>query len=40
MARVKEIDLKKISTTKRDFYSDLKKISRRIDKPKSVPKRS
>jgi len=35
MAKVKDSDIKKLSTTKRDFISALKKVSQQIDKPKS-----
>ena len=35
MPKVKDADIKSISTTKRDFYSALKKVSHRLDKPKS-----
>ena len=38
MAKVKDTDIKKLSTTKRGFYSALKKASQRIEKPKSSSK--
>jgi len=40
MTKIKDEDIKKLSTTKRDFYSALSKASQRIDKPKSAPKQS
>ncbi len=39
MAKVKDIDIKKLSTTKQEFVSALKKVSQRIEKPKVSPKR-
>lgn len=33
MAKVKDIDIKKLSTTKREFVSALKKGSQHIEKP-------
>jgi len=33
----KQIDIKKLSTTKREFISALKKVSQGIEKPKSSP---
>jgi len=38
MANVKTVDIKKLSTTKREFVSALKKVSQRIEKPKSSSK--
>ncbi|MBA7701788.1 hypothetical protein ES703_110534 [subsurface metagenome] len=38
MAKVKDIDTKKLSTTKQEFMSALKKVSRRIEKPKPTPR--
>jgi len=38
MAKVKDIDIKKLSTTKQEFMSALKKVSRRIEKPKPTPR--
>ena len=35
MSKVKDIDVKKLSIPKRDFISALKKVSQRIEKPKS-----
>ncbi len=40
MPKVKDIDVKKLSTTRKEFYSDLKKASQRVEKPKSSPKQS
>jgi len=34
MANVKSVDIKKLSTTKKEFMSALKKVSQRIEKPK------
>lgn len=36
--KVKDIDIKKLSTTKREFISALKKVSQRTEKPKVSPK--
>jgi len=36
----KQIDTKKPSIPKQEFYSALKKVSRRIEKPKPSPKPS
>lgn len=38
MPKVKDSDIKKLSTTKRAFFSDLKKVS--MPKPESFPKPS
>jgi hypothetical protein len=38
MPKVRDIDIKKPTTTKRDFVSALKKVSQRIDKPQPSPK--
>lgn len=38
MAKVRDIDIKKLSTTKREFMSTLKKISQRIKKEGTVVK--
>lgn len=38
MVKVKDADIKKLSTTKQEFMSALKKDSRRIEKPKPTPK--
>jgi len=38
MANVKTIDIKKLSTSKREFVSALKKVSQRIEKPKPASK--
>ncbi len=40
MPKVKDEDIKKLSTTKRDFYSALKKVSKRNGGPKPSPARS
>jgi len=39
MPEVKDIDIKKLSTTKREFISALRKVSQRIEKPKTPSKR-
>ncbi len=36
MAKVKDSDIKKLSTTKREFVSALKKVSQRIEKPNNL----
>lgn len=38
MAKVKDIDTKKLSTTKQEFMSALKKVSQRVDKAKASTK--
>ena len=38
VAKVKDADIKKLSTTKREFVYALKKVSQRIEKPKPVSK--
>jgi len=38
MSRVKDADIKKLSTTKQEFVSVLKKVSQRIEKPKPSTK--
>jgi hypothetical protein len=35
-----EVDVRKLSVYKQKFYSDLKKVSRHIEKPKPSPKHS
>jgi len=39
MVKVKDIDIKKLSTTKREFISALRKVSQSIEKPKTSSKR-
>jgi len=39
MAKVKDPDIKKLSTTKQEFVSALRKVSQRIEKPKTPSKR-
>ena len=39
MAKVKDIDIKKLSTSKQEFMSALKKVSRKIEQPKPSPKK-
>lgn len=36
MAKVKDIDTKKLSITKQEFYSALKKVSQRVEKPNNL----
>jgi len=36
----KQIEVKKLSIPKRDFYAALKKVSQRVEKPKASPKAS
>ena len=38
MANVKTIDIKRLSTTKREFVSALKRVSQRTEKAKPVSK--
>lgn len=38
MAKVKDTDIKKLSTTKQEFMSALKKVSQRVDKAKASTK--
>jgi len=38
MAKVKDIDIKKLSISKREFVSALKRVSQRIDKTKASNK--
>ena len=38
MAKVNDIDIKKLSTTKQEFVFALKKVSKRIEQPKPSPK--
>ena len=38
MPKVKDADIKKLSTTKRDFVSALKRVSKRIEQPKPASK--
>ena len=38
MAKKETIDTKKLETTKGKFESDLKKVTRKLGKPKSFPK--
>ena len=38
MAKVRDTDIKKLSTTKQEFVSALKKVSRQTEKPKPSPK--
>jgi hypothetical protein len=43
MHRIKDEEIKNISTTKPVFYRDLKQVARKLDKPKtsqSAPKQS
>jgi len=39
MPKVKDIDIKKLSTTKREFISALRKVRQRIEKSKTPSKR-
>lgn len=36
MPKVRDIDIKKLSTTKHEFVSALKKVSQRIEKPSNL----
>jgi len=36
--RIKDADIKKLSTTKQEFYSALKKVSQRVENPKPASK--
>lgn len=38
MAKVRDTDIKKLSTTKQEFMSALKKVSQRVDKAKASTK--
>ena len=38
MAKVKDSEIKNLSTTKREFVSALKKVSQKIEQPKPSPK--
>ena len=38
MVKVKDADIKKLSTTKQEFMSALKRVSQRIEKPKPSSK--
>jgi len=38
MAKVRDIDIKKLSTTKQEFMFALKKVSQRVDKAKASTK--
>lgn len=38
MPKVKDADIKKLSTTKQEFVFALKKVSQRIEKPKPTSK--
>jgi len=39
MPKAKDIDVKKLSTTKQELMSALRKVSQRIEKPKTFSKR-
>ncbi len=36
--KVKDVDIKKLSTTKQEFMSALKRVSKTIEKPKVISK--
>ena len=40
MPKIKDSEIKKVATTKRDFETILKKVSRKIEKSKPSPKHS